>query len=228
MTDLPLLMSGPMVRAYMAGRKTQTRRVVTSQNSLFDGGPWPRHIKWGDLDWAKAWVDEGPSPAGNPGPYWHVPYPKGGTTHRIYSRAWIGDRFWVRETWQEADDDPYWDLGEWQAPNREKRAIYKADCEGMDIKGWKPSIFMPRWACRHFLEIVQVRAERVRDINTEDCIAEGLKSRLREYYAEIDLRAQFLTLWDEINLKRGYGWDINPPLWIYHFPTYQEANRAAS
>jgi hypothetical protein len=26
-----------------------------------------------DLDWSKAWMDLGPSPTGNPGPYWHVP-----------------------------------------------------------------------------------------------------------------------------------------------------------
>lgn len=28
---------------------------------------------WERLDWSRAYEDKGPSPAGNPGPYWHVP-----------------------------------------------------------------------------------------------------------------------------------------------------------
>lgn len=52
---------------------------------LFDGhDDWPSHIGIEDLDWSNAWVDNGPSPAGNAGPYLHVPYPKGDTVHRIY------------------------------------------------------------------------------------------------------------------------------------------------
>jgi hypothetical protein len=30
--------------------------------------------QWASLDWKRAYVDMGPSPAGNLGPYWHVPY----------------------------------------------------------------------------------------------------------------------------------------------------------
>jgi hypothetical protein len=41
---------------------------------------------WNDLDWSKAWVDMGPSPMGNPGPYWHVPLKSGDTTHRLYPK----------------------------------------------------------------------------------------------------------------------------------------------
>lgn len=31
-------------------------------------------LLWSKLDWKRAWLDMGPSPAGNPGPYWHVPW----------------------------------------------------------------------------------------------------------------------------------------------------------
>ena len=31
-------------------------------------------LKWTKLDWSRAWMDMGPSPAGNLGPYWHVPW----------------------------------------------------------------------------------------------------------------------------------------------------------
>ncbi|WP_434888698.1 hypothetical protein [Bradyrhizobium sp. HKCCYLS2038] len=42
--------------------------------------------QWADLDWARAWIDMGPSPAGNGGPYWHVPLKTGETVHRLYTR----------------------------------------------------------------------------------------------------------------------------------------------
>ena len=42
--------------------------------------------QWADLDWSRAWVDMGPSPAGNLGPYWHVPLKSGETVHRLYPR----------------------------------------------------------------------------------------------------------------------------------------------
>ena len=55
-----------------------------------------------DLDLEQAWIDNGPSPAGNPGPYLHAPrmdstdrtkpHPEE-TVHRIYSRLWVGNRF---------------------------------------------------------------------------------------------------------------------------------------
>ena len=42
---------------------------------------------WDDLDWSKAWVDLGPSPMGNPGPYWHVPRKSSDTIHRLYPKV---------------------------------------------------------------------------------------------------------------------------------------------
>jgi hypothetical protein len=55
---------------------------------MLDGRPVRGHAltMFDDLDWTKAWVDAGPSPAGNSGPYWHVPLKSGDTTHRLYPK----------------------------------------------------------------------------------------------------------------------------------------------
>lgn len=58
--------------------------TVSRFNSLVDGRKvgWR---EWASLDLDKAWVDPGPSPAGNPGPYLKVPGPDD-ATHRVYPR----------------------------------------------------------------------------------------------------------------------------------------------
>lgn len=44
---------------------------------------------WRQLRWNEAWIDMGPSPAGNPGPYWKVPRTADGdeTVHRLYPKV---------------------------------------------------------------------------------------------------------------------------------------------
>lgn len=72
---------------------------LTHKDWLFDGHPIRGRVmlaRFENLDWEKAWVDLGPSVAGNPGPYWHVPlketvidgdvYDCGDTVHRLYPK----------------------------------------------------------------------------------------------------------------------------------------------
>lgn len=79
---------------------------------------------------------------------------------------------------------------------------------------WKPSIFLPRPFSRITLEIVSVRVERVQDITEQDARAEGV-----DYWSDSanPARFKFMTLWDRINSKRGYGWDANPWVWVVEF-----------
>jgi hypothetical protein len=67
----------------------KTLKFVTFGNSLVDGHK-PSHHEWNRLDFSRAWIDPGPSPAGNEGPYLHVPTNEENemdqTVHRIYPR----------------------------------------------------------------------------------------------------------------------------------------------
>jgi hypothetical protein len=58
---------------------------TTRKDWLFDGRRCSQE-QWDRLQWNGAWVDLGPSPAGNLGPYWHVPLRDGDTVHRLYPK----------------------------------------------------------------------------------------------------------------------------------------------
>ena len=77
---------------------------------------------------------------------------------------------------------------------------------------WKPSIFMPREACRIFLKVTNVRVERLQDISDHDVIAEGI---VMEKTPFIEPCNAFASLWESIN---GIGsWALNPWVWVYEF-----------
>jgi hypothetical protein len=188
----PILFSGAMVRAIISGQKTQTRRLVTPQTSLVNG--WPPCMKrepdiidaWPNLDFTGAWVDRGPSPAGNSGPYLKVP---GGddSAHRIYPRFQPGDLLWVRETFA-----LLWPTEDAPEDIRGHRVEYRADDPLAKYPGgwpdhlgdddhcprWKPSIHMPRGASRLTLRVTSVRVERLQDMSKADAISEGAHAML--------------------------------------------------
>ena len=103
-------------------------------------------------------------------------------------------------------------------PDQAESLQYRADEE---MKGpWRPSIFMPRWASRILLEITGVRVERVQDIALNDAKAEGVDMYSAQFPVE------FKGLWDSLNAKRGYGWDVNPWVWVVEFKRVEEKPRA--
>jgi hypothetical protein len=119
-----------------------------------------------------------------------------------YSPYKRGDILWVRETWGFHNAEGYYfkvcDNG-------------KIFCDDGSIR-YRPSIHMPREVARIFLRVTDVRVERLREISSTDCYAEGAGN-----FMILDERRWFMGVWNEINAKRGCGWDANPWVWVYTF-----------
>ena len=81
---------------------------------------------------------------------------------------------------------------------------------------WRPSIHMPKLAARIWLEITRVQVEKVQDITEADAKAEGAEP-VCGLDQKPDYRGGFYFLWDSINAKRGFGWDVNPWVWVVEF-----------
>lgn len=195
----------------------QTRRVITASNSYFNGGPWSALAKAAIPDWEGAYLDLGPSPAGNPGPYLHVRFQGIDGIQRIYPRYQPGDRLWVKETWKLAGTLFYRADGE---PSKEDLDLYP------NWK-WRPSLFMPRVFSRITLEVVRIRVERVQEITPADASAEGfvwfgkygypIRGGIPTLLEQKTPVQMFAETWDRINAKRGFGWDVNPWVWVIEF-----------
>ena len=203
--ERPIIFSGPIVKAILAGTKTQTRKVVT---------PQPAH---------KYVAGYGIGRSGHPSEWG----PTGSTPTEDDWRQWavkakcplgvVGDRLWVRETYCLETDR---DTESYPPPHSDGRPVKWTDCPDWgrywtqphyratdptpelaidDIDGpgcrWRPSIHMPRWASRITLEITDVRVQRLQEISEEDAEAEGVFT----------------------SPKNGHGWDSNPWVWAITF-----------
>lgn len=200
--ERPILFTGPMVRAILDGRKTQTRRICKQKASPYGDRD--------DLGWPMFQDGYGD---------WH---------HERCPYGQPGDRLWVRETWGYTGVG-IWSVRDAQRWQDKSCVVYKADTDCDMTSGWFPSIHMPRWASRILLEITDVRVERVQDIFETDCPAEGVVRSLGGMWCGAEHRVhgepkQFYTardafadLWDSINAKRGYGWGSDPWVWVIEF-----------
>jgi hypothetical protein len=204
--ERPILFSEQMVKMMLDGRKLQTRRIFK---------PSP-----------PAWVQEfGFSMLTPPGQIeGRGIHPEVGPGSSFFPCRYglPGDRLWVRETWQMNDVRFVRGPIPKTRPADLAELAYRADGEAheqwpeeIDRDGWhwRPGIHMPRWASRITLEIVQVRVERLQEIDDHDALAEGVTPLGDTDGAAV---AGFRKLWDSINGKRA-PWKKNPWLWCVSF-----------
>lgn len=197
MKERPILFNGEMVRAILDGRKTQTRRVLNPQpvdcGIIYTpkNGIQGRLMRWGK----KPSLTFGSNNRDLQRVAQQCPYGK------------PGDRLWVRETFSI--------YGE--ANQIEYRAT--PICGGNPDGGWKPCIFMPRDLSRITLEITDIRVERVQEITFQECLKEGVPEATSMPYMPYQKSTvnDFRELWNSINGPRGYGWDVNPWVWVVEF-----------
>jgi len=211
MKERPILFNTAMVLAILSGRKTQTRRIAQVSYEKGMNNPVVRG-KSGDVS--------------------SVHFQPGLDNCCPFGR--IGDRLWVRETWSvishSFNDDGLmvdWEPDRTAVPIKEMpfgngfysgHAIYRADgdMEWADDDGchdershWKPSIHMPRSACRIILEITGLRVEHLHDISEGDALAEGIPEVLK-CESPVD---EFRMIWEQT----GGDWATNPWIWVIGF-----------
>ncbi len=218
MKEHPILFSTPMVQAILEGRKTQTRRIVKTTGHGWDA----QELEFDQIKYISAEMVEGKTES----------YQKEMIgTHAFFNATGAllgtrchygqpGDLLWVRETFTE------WPKGKFQ---------FKAStAPGDELGKWKPSIHMSKAAARIWLEITEVKVERVQDISEVDAKAEGIHIKywggdITQPYAyrptapselqatDYDRKPEesFKKLWCSIN--GAWSWIANPWVWVLKF-----------
>jgi len=187
--ERPILFSAPMVRAILAGRKSQTRRLLKVLDLR-------RDVETGHLD---GWRTDGHG-------HWYG-YTDAATSGGLGVPATdllrcpygvAGDTLYVKETWRtgvalddlsptairkKALEAGY--ANPWM-PTKYEADGHEVDWQVLDSFGnaWgktRVSIHMPRWASRITLRITDVRVQRLQEISEDDARAEGVESFLTAF-----------------------------------------------
>ena len=214
MRERPILFSSPMVRAILAGTKTQTRRIVKlpHENPL---GQWEPTVFGGPNGGRTKDGETIPLQGG----IWHTR--TGDHLGCPYGQP--GDRLWVREAWRILGDSPYDTLDMFDRDDVQ----YRADDDQSYIDKYRPSSRMPRRFSRITLEVTGVRVERLQDIRPRDILAEGAVERPHvdqfgrnpvsrfDGKVYLDLRSLWAAGWNQINGPDSWG--ANPWVWVIEF-----------
>ncbi|PVF75188.1 hypothetical protein CSC18_2535 [Klebsiella aerogenes] len=216
-----MIFNGEMVRAILDGRKTQTRRIMKIQ---------PEHSGLGlrRVTDSKNGSDDGK--------YFWSSSDACGLKARSKSFTCpfgvVGDRIWVRETFQGPlfdyeqmesylDDSSKFEKPEFcQYAADGKPAPEYYDADDNLRHGWRPSIHMPRWASRILLEITDVRVERLASVSDEDAGKEGYPADPSPFGGPMDKWLWFRQLWDGIYPEQSFK--HNPWVWVIEFKRIEE------
>lgn len=221
----PILMSTPMVQAYMAGRKNQTRRLTGLDEINKEPDNWEL-VNW---------------PAENA-----MVFKRKGCDSVIFVKlpyGPVGGKLWFRESWtipylHDGGEEDYY----YKADN-----IKVSDFRHRFIDGkWRPSIHMPRAAARFMPKILGYKLERLQNISKQDAINEGIEKKeckaghtvfygYKIYTSESSFTdspiESYKSLWDLLNskpkktksgkIKPAYPWFSNPWVWAVEFERFE-------
>lgn len=199
MKEIGMLFSSEMVRAILGERKTQTRRLARDCRIDSHGNAWQGKWNFGQDVWGKPHVDRWKKPCN------------------------VGDHIYVRETWGVLNDKHhrYCYLVDSQYPQGRSR-------QQLVGNRWRPSIHMPKAAARIWLEVTDVRTERLQDISEKDAIAEGIDMESEFASLCIDLEtapysndlvrnSAAITVFKKLWESTCGSWDANPWVWVIEF-----------
>lgn len=199
MKEIGMLFSSEMVRAILDERKTQTRRLARDCRIDSNGNAWQGKWNFGQDVWGKPHVDRWKKPCN------------------------VGDHIYVRETWGVLNDKHhrYCYLVDSQYPQGRSR-------QQLVGNRWRPSIHMPKAAACIWLEVTDVRIERLQDISEKDAIAEGIDMESEFASLCIDLEtapysndlvrnSAAITVFKKLWESTCGSWDANPWVWVIEF-----------
>lgn len=206
MNQHPILFSTPMVKAILSGQKTQTRRIMPFYKKL-------NAETLSDIDFRETKI-----------------YSDGSfraifdTSEEPFSEKCrygkVGDSLWVRESYclNYFDDNSNGYKAQWN----------DVAAELIPEPKWKPSIHMPKSACRIWLRITDIRVERLQQISENDAKSEGIELKFNSMFNEnrfLDYQTKafnrvnpinsYKTLWESINGENS--WLVNPYVWVIEF-----------
>lgn len=235
----PILFNTPMARAIMNGSKTQTRRIIKPQPLFNENAGYCQDGSCYGLGFSKKETERN--------------FTECRAKYQIDDIIWVREMFFAKGFWEKSgltksgkqawtfNDDTFLDRFMSNCGYKYFDSIPDNIKSGHNnLRGYykRPSIFMPKEACRNFLKTTKVRVERVQDISEEDAIAEGVlfydcditKGRYfkdyltkEEGYGHPDhdyptvrtAKESFESLWISINGQES--WDSNPYVWVYDF-----------
>lgn len=242
--QIPILFSTAMVQAILAGRKTMTRRTINPQpGSFLTAANWKEHVSHCPDDWTedqhiKTFLSD-KCPYGKPGDVLYVReeyYQLGHWEIEPGVKTKGG-----RTKWKFVPDsqDFTFDLPEYYRKGRHHKDPYTSAIHK------RLGRFMPKKYARIWLEVTNIRVERVKSISFADAQDEGVEpliidqeDRYKNYLwrddpTYIEHRSptfanpidSFRTLWQSIN--GADSWKANPRVWVVSFKILSTTGKPA-
>lgn len=185
-----------MVQAILDGRKLQTRRSLSDKLIINVEPDRYRYIGYDDdrdggifedlFPEITPWISPIKSPYGKPGDI-----------------LWVREKFtlWPKKGVVKNDTYAFYD----QVVDPDNKSVWK----------WKPSIHMPKAAARIWLEVTEVRVERLQDIDWREALKEGVEINSMWPLCIGEAYRAFQSLWRSI--KGLDSWELNPWVWVVSF-----------